>query len=164
VGAIVFVVVELAAVCVIPFGLPGTWVQVAAAGLAAWALERPLGGVLVLVALAAVGELLEAVSGQWGARRYGGSRRAAWGALLGGFAGLFIGTPVPILGSLVMSFVGTFVGALVGEMSARGRLVPELGVGVGALVGRAVGVAAKLGVGFVIAVLSIAAFFGGGGP
>jgi uncharacterized protein YqgC (DUF456 family) len=113
--------------------------------------------------LAVVGEIVETLSGQWGTRRFGGSRKAAWGALLGGFAGLFVGTPIPVLGSLVMSFVGTFVGAIAGEMWERGGVAPELRVGMGALVGRAAGVALKLGMAFVIAVLSLISFMGGSG-
>jgi hypothetical protein len=141
----------------IPLGLPGTFVQVGAAlvltaatGLLGW------GWVGLFLVLALLGELVEFLSGQWGARRYGGSRRAAWGALVGGLVGALVGgIPVPVLGSIVMSFVGTFVGAVLGEMSASARR-PDLRVGCGAIVGRTAGVAAKLGVGIVMLVTSIA--------
>ena len=161
-GAIAIVLVQLAALCMIPLGLPGTWLQVIAAGIVVWTMGAPLGGFLVVLGLAIVGEIAETLSGRWGARRFGGSRRAAWGALIGGFAGLFVGLPIPVLGSLIMSFVGTFVGALAGEMWERGGVTPELRVGMGALVGRAVGIGLKLGTAFVIAILSLFAFFGGG--
>ena len=160
-GAIAIVLVQLAALCMIPLGLPGTWLQVIAAGIVTWTMGASPWMFGVIVALAVVGEVFETLSGRWGARRFGGSRRAAWGALIGGFAGLFVGTPVPVIGSLVMSFVGTFAGALVGEMWERGELEAELRVGVGAMVGRAVGIATKLGAAFVIAILSLASFFGG---
>ena len=161
-AAIAIVLVQLAALCMIPLGLPGTWLQVIAAGIVAWTMDGSLGGFLVVLGLAIAGEVAETLSGRWGAQRFGGSRRAAWGALLGGFAGLFVGLPIPVLGSLVMSFVGTFVGALAGEMWERGGLTPELRVGMGALVGRAVGIGLKLGAAFVIALLSLVTFFGGG--
>jgi uncharacterized protein YqgC (DUF456 family) len=160
-GAIAIVLVQVAALCMIPLGLPGTWLQVIAAGIATWVLDRPLTGVLVVVGLALVGEVAEALSGRWGARRFGGSSRAAWGALIGGFAGLFVGTPVPILGSLLMSFVGTFVGAVAGEMWGRGATAPELRVGFGAVLGRAAGIGVKLGIAFVIAILSLVSYFAG---
>ena len=163
-GAIAIVLVQLVALCMIPLGLPGTWLQVIAAAIVTWVMDRPLGGLLIVIGLAIVGEIAETLSGRWGARRFGGSRRAAWGALIGGFAGIFIGTPIPVLGSLLMSFLGTFVGALAGEMWERGRLDAELRVGFGALVGRAVGIAMKLGTAFVIAILSLASFFAGGSP
>ena len=161
-GVIAFLVVQVIALCLIPLGLPGTWLQVLAAGVVAWAVGQPLGGLLVLLALAIAGEVAETMSGQWGTRRYGGSRRAAWGALLGGFAGLFVGLPVPIVGSLVTSFIGTFVGAMIGEMWDRGGGGTDLRVGVGALVGRALGVGVKLGVAFLIAILSLPLAWGVG--
>jgi len=159
-GLVAIVLVQLAALCMIPLGLPGTWLQVLAAGIVTWSMDRPLWGFVIVLALAVAAEIAETLSGQWGARRFGGSRRAAWGALIGGFAGLFVGTPLPVVGSLVMSFVGTFAGALAGEMVERGRLAPELRVGVGAMIGRALGIGMKLGTAFVIAVLSFGSFFG----
>jgi uncharacterized protein len=162
-GLIAIVLVQLLALCMIPLGLPGTWLQVLTVGIVTWQMDRPLLGFAIAVGLAVVGEIVETLSGQWGTRRFGGSRKAAWGALLGGFAGLFVGTPIPIIGSLVMSFVGTFVGAIAGEMWEHGGVAPELRVGMGALVGRAAGVALKLGIAFVIAVLSLRSFMGGSG-
>ena len=162
-GLIAIVLVQLLALCMIPLGLPGTWLQVLAVGIVTWRMDRPLLGFAIVVGLAVVGEIAETLSGQWGTRRFGGSRKAAWGALLGGFAGLFVGAPIPVIGSLVMSFIGTFVGAIGGEMWERGGIAPELRVGMGALVGRAAGVALKLGMAFVIAVLSLMSFVGGSG-
>ena len=157
---VAIVLVQLVALCMIPLGLPGTWLQVLVAGIVAWRMDVPLWSLAIVIALAVAGEIAETWSGQWGARRFGGSRRAAWGALIGGFAGLFVGTPLPVVGSLVMSFVGTFAGALAGGMVERGRLAPELRVGVGAMIGRALGIGMKLGTAFVIAVLSFGSFFG----
>jgi uncharacterized protein YqgC (DUF456 family) len=142
----------------IPLGLPGTWLQVLVAGALTWSEPEAAGRLLVVaIVLAVVGELTDVLSGRWGTRRFGGSSRAAWGALLGGFAGLFVGTPIPIVGSLVMSFVGTFVGAVVGELSGRGALAPSLRSGWGAVVGRVLGVTVKMTLGFAIAVASTAA-------
>jgi uncharacterized protein YqgC (DUF456 family) len=111
--------------------------------------------VVVFALLALFGEAVEFFCGQWGARRFGGSRAAGWGALAGGIIGAFVGgIPLPIVGALLMSFFGTFVGAIAGEMWQRGQLEPDLRVGTGALVGRVVGVATKLCVAFVILILS----------
>jgi uncharacterized protein YqgC (DUF456 family) len=160
VGLVVYFVVIAGATLVVPFGLPGTWLQVVAAAVLVLATDGAWLGwswVGAFVGLAAVGEFVELLAGQWGARRFGGSRRAAWGALLGGIAGAFIGgIPIPIVGSLVMSFVGTFLGALSGEMSTRGASAPDLRVGLGAVAGRALGIAAKMGVAVAIVALSIA--------
>jgi uncharacterized protein YqgC (DUF456 family) len=160
VGAVLLVAVNLVALVMIPLGLPGTFVQVAAALAAAVATGGTGFGwrwVGLFLGLALAGELVEFLSGQWGARRFGGSRAAAWGALAGGFAGLVVGgIPVPVVGSLVMSFVGTFAGALVGEMIGQRRAAPDLRVGLGALFGRTVGMATKLSLGLVMLVLTLA--------
>jgi hypothetical protein len=157
-GLAAYFLVVAAAVLLVPFGLPGTWIQVAAAAvlvLVTGGVRLGWGWVATFVGLAVVGEVVELVAGQWGARRFGGSRRAAWGALIGGVVGALVGgIPIPIVGAIVMSFVGTFVGALVGETSARGAR-PELRVGLGAVVGRALGVGAKMGVAVAIVALSI---------
>jgi uncharacterized protein len=155
---VLYFLVQAAALVMIPLGLPGTFVQVAAAALLVLASDGALlgwGWVGVFLGLALVGEVVEFLSGQWGTRRFGGSRRAGWGALIGGIVGAVVGgIPIPVIGSIVMSFVGTFVGAVIGEMSAQ-RGAPDVRVGLGALLGRAVGVATKLGLGIVILIASV---------
>jgi uncharacterized protein YqgC (DUF456 family) len=149
---------QAAALVMIPLGLPGIWIQVGAAVLLVLASKGALlgwGWVGVFFGLALVGEVVEFLSGQWGTRRFGGSRRAGWGALIGGLVGAVVGgIPIPVIGSIVMSFVGTFVGAVIGEMSAQ-RGGPDVRVGLGAVVGRAVGVATKLALGIVILIVSV---------
>ena len=68
-------------------GLPGNWLMVVAAGLYAW-LGPVSGGanlswtlVLIVALIAGGGELAELAASVWGARRAGGSRRAAVFAL-----------------------------------------------------------------------------------
>jgi uncharacterized protein len=156
-GIVLYFFVQLAALVMIPLGLPGTFLQVAAAAVLAIASDGTLLGwrwVGVFLVLALVGEGGEFLSGQWGTRRFGGSPRAGWGALIGGLVGAVVGgIPIPVIGAIVMSFVGTFVGALIGEMSAQGT-TPVVRVGLGALLGRAIGVATKLGIGMMILVIS----------
>ncbi len=149
--------VQAVGLCLVPFGLPGLWLQVAAAVvLAAVTMLLGWGWVALFVALALAGEGIEFLSGRWGARRFGGSARAGWGALLGGIVGAVVGgIPVPVIGSILMSFAGTFVGAVLGEMSARGALAPEIRVGLGAVIGRAIGIGAKMGVGLAIVLGSL---------
>lgn len=158
VGLTAFFLVQVVALVMIPLGLPGTLVQLAAAVLLAWATDGTrlawswVGGFAVLVA---AGEVIEFLAGRWGARRWGGSSLAGWGALFGGIFGAFMGVPVPVVGSVVGSFVGTFVGAIVGEVWAQGGTI-DLRVGLGALLGRVVATAAKLAIAFAIFVLTAA--------
>lgn len=140
-------------------GLPGTWVFLAGASLwktldpdcpvAWWALGAGF-------AIALVAELLEWTLSSRYTAKYGGSTRAGWGALIGGIVGAVVGVPVPLLGSLVGSFLGAFGGALIAEYSVRPDESHAGRVAWGALVGRVVAAAMKVGLGFVVAVLIVA--------
>ena len=157
-GIALFFLAHGLALLMIPLGLPGTWVQVAAAAgmtIASGGTLMGWGWTGLCVALALLGEVVEFLSGQWGTRRFGGSRAAGWGALLGGLVGAFVGgIPVPVVGSVIASFLGTFAGALAGEMWAERALAARLHVGWGAVVGRVVGVATKLSLAFVMLIVS----------
>src|SRR5258708_12733566 len=91
----------------------------------------------MFLALALLGEAADLLSGRWGARRFGGSKAAAWGALLGGLLGMPAGqaiVPVPLIGAIVGSFVGTFAGAICGEMHSHRKLAPNLPIGIAAII------------------------------
>ncbi len=176
----------LAGLLIVPVGLPGLWIMLGA-GLLYWIL-LPAGGIgLLTFSVAAiivvVAEVLEfTIAGNY-TRKYGGSQRAAWGAIIGGIVGAIVGVPIPILGSLVGAFVGTFAGAFVGEWttqrarthdvtSDRGEVNRASGdisthrsatrAATGALLGRAVAAAVKSGLGVLVAIwFLLAAIFGG---
>ncbi|WP_434480081.1 DUF456 family protein [Gemmatimonas sp.] len=151
----------VAGLVLVALGLPGLWVMLGAT-LVYW-LAVPAGSVglvtlLVVSALVAVAEVVEfTVAGRY-ARQYGGSRRASWGAVLGGLVGAVVGVPVPVLGSMLGAFAGAFAGALVAEFTVpqERRGVP-LTVAKGALVGRVVAAALKVGFGLAIVVWVAAA-------
>jgi uncharacterized protein len=138
----------------IPFGLPGLWIMVGA-GLAYQLLLPGTIGTTTVAAtagLALVAEILEfSLAGRY-ARKYGGSRRAGWGAIIGGIVGAIVGVPIPIIGSIIGGFVGAFVGAFVAERSRGTEIDGASRVATGALVGRVVAAALKTGIGVVIAV------------
>ncbi len=139
-------------------GLPGTWAFLAGVGI--WKSVDPAASVswtaiTVGVVLALIAELIE-----WGlasryTTKYGGSRRAGWGALLGGIVGAIVGVPVPVVGSIIGSFAGAFIGALALEYSKHGEHDRAGRVAWGALVGRVVATGMKVGLGVVIAVLVV---------
>jgi uncharacterized protein YqgC (DUF456 family) len=147
----------LAGLALIPLGLPGLWVMVLAVMAYTWLTDFQRIGlvtVVVVLTLAVLGEVIEAWLGFGFARRYGGSKRAGWGALMGGIVGAIVGVPVPVIGSVIGAFVGSFAGAVVFEYS-RSDAGTALRAGWGALLGRAAATAAKIAVGLVIAVVSL---------
>lgn len=149
---------QAAGLLLIPFGLPGTWLQVLGlvgfAALTDFAVVGAVPIVAVLV-LAVVGEVVEFMLGGRYARKYGGSTRAAWGAILGGLAGAFIGVPVFLIGSVIGAFLGAFAGAALMELTRSPDARAALRVGWGAFVGRLVATAAKSAIGVVIAAIAL---------
>jgi len=118
--------------------VPATLVIFAGALLAGYlegfsALSWPWLVGLGLVALFA--SLVDNLASGWGARKFGGSKAAMWGAILGGLAGLFI--PFGLL-------IGPFVGALLAEVLFVRRALPDaVRSAFGTLVGLLTGIAAK---------------------
>ena len=165
--AILLVVACCASWVAVLFTLPGNWGIAALAALFTVLLGiedgRGIGWVtvIVLLVLAAVGELVEFVAGAAGAAKQGASRRAMMLALIGtvagSLAGAIIGVPIPILGPIIGAVgggaFGAFVGGYLGE-TWKGRSQPEsLAVGKGALIGRLLGTFGKLLVGAVMVVI-----------
>src|SRR6184192_1119518 len=94
----------VAGLALVPLGLPGLWLMLAAVVGYGWLTGFHAIGLVtiaVVLGLALLGELFELWLGYGLARRYGGSPRAGWGALLGGLAGAVIGVPVPLVGSVI---------------------------------------------------------------
>ena len=152
------VVAQVLGLLLIPFGLPGTWVQVLGlVGFAALTDFTIVGAVpiVAVLVLAVVGEVVEFMLGGRYARKYGGSRRSAWGAILGGLVGAFVGVPIFLVGSVVGAFVGAFAGAALLELTRAPDARAALRVGWGAFVGRMVATAAKSAIGVAIAAVAL---------
>jgi len=152
-------------------GLPGNWGIVCATAL--YMFFGPQEGLLaigliplsILLATALLGELAEVLAAAWGVTRRGGSRRGAvialFGSLAGGVMGLFVGAPIPVIGSVVASLalaaLGALVGAVIGEQWAGRDLSHSLKIGEAAFWGRLFGTLAKLLFGAVmVAVVCVA--------
>jgi uncharacterized protein len=144
----------------VPFGLPGLWLMVLGVIGYAWLTgfrTVGVGLIALVVGLAAVGEALEWWLGFWFAERYGGSKRAGWGALLGGIVGAIVGVPVPVIGSVIGAFLGAFAGAALFEYTRARHAGTALRAGWGALLGRAAAAGLKIGLGLAIAVIGVVA-------
>ncbi len=148
----------VAGLLLVPLGLPGLWVMVAGVIGYGWLTDfRSVGVVTIAVVtgLAFLGEIVEAWVGFGLARRYGGSPRAGWGALVGGIVGAVVGVPVPVVGSVIGGFVGSFAGAALFEYSRSWTTTTAVRAGWGAVLGRAAAAALKIALGVVIAVVGI---------
>lgn len=134
------------------------WVMIALGALYAW--QGPDAGrldlgwkvVVVLIVLAALGELVEFLAGALGAKRAGGSRRSAVlsvvGSISGGLMGAVVALPVPLVGPLIGAILfaaaGAFGGALLGERWKGRQWEETLEVGKGAFWGRLLGTFGKV--------------------
>ena len=158
---IVFAVVLLVSLLLIPLGLPGIWLMIGAAiGYDVLVGGDPIGWVTIVATavLAAIAEVLEFSLSARYTRRYGGSRRAGWGAIIGGIVGAIVGVPIPIIGSVIGAFAGSFAGALIAEFTrSEATAGTATRVATGALLGRVVAAAMKTGIGCMIAAWLVAA-------
>ena len=125
--------------------LPGIPVMFGGMLLAAWVgrFETiPVWVIVFLGLLAAFSIVFDFVAGSYGARRYGASKAAVWGAFIGTIVGLFFGIPGIIL--------GPFIGAVAGQLSSGSRVEHATRVGVGTWVGLLIGTAIKLATAFMM--------------
>lgn len=150
-AAVLFLLLATAAWASSVFQLPGNWLMILFALLYGWyegfrAMSWwvfALGGAAVLL-----GEALEWLAGWHGARRFGGSRWAGLAALLGSVVGALVGAAFAWgLGAIPGTLGGAFLGALTAEVAARKEPGGAMRVGLGAALGRALGLAGKLGFG-----------------
>ena len=122
--------------------LPGAPLLFLGLLLGAWAEDFRYVGLwtlLVLAGMAALTYVVEFVASALGVNRFGGSRRAMAGAVVGGIVGLFLGVPGILL--------GPFIGAVIGELSLQRSVDQASRAGFGTVVGLAIGMAGKLAIG-----------------
>jgi uncharacterized protein YqgC (DUF456 family) len=153
---LVLVLAGIVGLALIPLGLPGLWVILLGIMGYGWLTDfSTLSAWLIglVVALAFLGEIFESWIGFRYAQRYGGSRRAGWGALVGGLIGAVVGVPVPIIGSVIGGFLGAFLGAALFEFSHAPKTGTAARAGWGAVLGRAAAAAGKMAIGVVMFVV-----------
>lgn len=154
---IIGIVLMVLALFSIPLGLPGLWVMIGVLAIGAILGEVGFWVLAACIIIALVGELIEyAIVGRM-TRQYGGSRKAFWGALIGGFAGIFVGLPVPVIGSVIAGMLGAFAGAALVTFAETSELRAAHRVGWGVVLGRAFSAVAKTAAGLAILVIGSAA-------
>ena len=155
--ALVGIAIMVLSLALIPLGLPGLWIMLGVVAIGMWTGAVSIWLFLVLVALVVLAELLEWFAVDRLGRKYGGTQRTFWGALAGGVVGALVGTPVPIIGSLLGVFAGTLVGASIATWTLVKDSEVALRAGWGALLGRSAAIALKSAAGLVILVAGGAA-------
>ena len=154
-NALGLIIVALMALSIllIPLGFPGLWILAGFVLLGAVVGEVSAWVVMAAVLLAAATELAEWLVVRSMNLRYGGSPRAFWGAIAGGFVGVVVGAPVPVVGSVVGGFLGSFLGAALVTWHELRDLDAARRVGWGVLLARTLSVGMKVAVAVVILVL-----------
>jgi len=125
--------------------LPGIPVMFGGMLLTAWVGRfeaMPVWVIVFLALLAAFSIVFDFVAGSYGAKRYGASKAAVWGAFIGTVAGLFFGIPGIIL--------GPFIGAVIGQLASGSRVEHAARVGVGTWIGLLIGTAIKIATAFMM--------------
>ncbi|HEY9110165.1 MAG TPA: DUF456 domain-containing protein [Rhodanobacteraceae bacterium] len=125
--------------------LPGIPVMFGGMLLAAWVghfQAIPVWVIVFLGVFATFSVVFDFLAGIYGAKRYGASRAAVWGAFIGTIIGLFFGIPGIIL--------GPFVGAVVGQLASGSRVEHATRVGFGTWIGLLIGTAIKLATAFMM--------------
>jgi len=139
--AIILIIAGFAGI-VLPV-LPGAVLLMAGFFLAAWAEHFVHVGPFVLTVLAMLTVLtygIDFLAGAVGAKKFGASRRAAFGAACGALVGIFFGIPGII--------IGPFTGAVIGELTVKNDLQAAGMAGIGTWLGMVIGAAAKAAIGF----------------
>lgn len=135
-------------------GIPGIWILVAVALVIALVshftiITWPF--LILCVALAALGEIVESFLGVAVVAKKGGGKSGIVGAFIGALLGAILGAPVvPPLGSICFGFVGAFAGAVAGEYISYRNLDSAVRIGFWAFLGRAMAIAVKFGLGLII--------------
>lgn len=171
--ALGFTLFALLCVALVIAGLPGAWIMIAAAVVIDFTDQfwLPQGApltfhpitIVVAIAIAGIGELLELLLSAAGAKKFGASRAGMIGSIVGGVIGALGGTvliPIPVVGTIVGALAGTAIGAVVGELnSGRKSLRETARPATGAVIGRVLGTLAKLPcAAAVLLILGVAAF------
>ncbi len=144
VGMIFFWIFLIVGIIVIPFGIAGTFIIVADAlvyALITGFEKITIPFLAVLLGIAVLMEVIEAGFGAVLAKKYGGRKWAMAGAVIGGFMGAVLGTPVtPIIGTLL----GAFLGAALLHGLSTNKWDEALRVGLGGFFGAVSGKVSKI--------------------
>jgi len=141
------------------FGLPGNFIILGVSILFGWYggfKEITLTTLIVLLALALLGELIEFIVGILGAKKYKSSNKAIVGSIVFGIIGGILGIPFFLgIGAVIGAFIGAFVGAFFVEFLLEKNVDRAMKSGWGAFLGRLAGTFFKGAIGVTMVVIVI---------
>jgi hypothetical protein len=105
---------------------------------------------IALTLLCLAGEVFDYVFVYLGTKIGGASKKAAWGAIMGGLIGAAVSLVSYGVGLIPLTLVGIFLGAFVVELNEKKDVLKALKAGLGSLVGRFSAVLFKALLGIVI--------------
>ncbi len=135
-------------------GLPGGWIALGA--ILVYALATRFASVdwkvlVVMAAIAVLGEIVESLLGIVYVSRKGATKWGVLGAFIGGIAGAILGTAIfPVIGSVIFAFAGAFGGAVALEYLAYRSLDRAMRTGFFAFVGKLLATLVKFALALVI--------------
>ncbi len=140
-GFLAVVLLCLAGLVLSALTFSGTWLVLGATILAGWLRGPKFPGIVtivIFVLLCITIDVAEWLAGAWGVQKRGGSKLAGLAAMLGGFAGLFLGNliPIPIIGPLIGMLAGSFGLAYLVERNRLKKHDPALRIATGAVLAR----------------------------
>lgn len=134
--------------------VPGALLLFGGLFLGAWAENFTYvgtGTLVILAVLTVLSYVVDFAAGALGVKRFGASKPAIAGALVGGVVGLFFGLPGILL--------GPFLGAGLGEFAVRRSMTQAGKAGTGAFLGLILGIVGKLAISFAMLGVFAAARF-----
>ena len=159
-----FIIVAVAGLISHVFGLPGNFIILADSLLFGWYdgfREVSLKILIILLALALLGELIEFIVGILGAKKYKSSNKAIVGSIVFGIIGGILGIPFFLgIGAVIGAFIGAFVGAFLVEFFLEKKVDKAMKSGWGAFVGRLAGTFFKGAIGIAMIVIVAVAYVG----
>ena len=159
-----FILVSLIGLAALIFGLPGTFIILAASLLYAWYggfEEITLKILVILVILVLIGELIEFLLGIAGSKKYKSSNKAIVGSIIFAIVGGIMGAPFFFgVGAVIGAFVGAFAGAIAVELLLGKSLTESVHSGWGAFFGRVAGTISMGAIAVAMVVITVAAVTG----
>lgn len=156
-----YILVSLAGLVSLIFGLPGTFIILGASVLFGWYggfSDITVRVIIILVVLALAGELIEFLLGILGSKKYESSNRAIVGSIIFGIIGAVMGAPFFFgIGAVIGAFAGAFAGAILMELSQGKKMDEAIKSGWGAFLGRVAGTISKGAVGIAMIAITVLA-------